>query len=161
MAQMSSSASTSSSVFSSRLRCTRRPQDVSALFEVADSSNGHDQGVKRVGYAMAGIPALVIIDLGAREVAVYRTPVDGTYRQHDVPRPDDRLQVLGVAAANKGREFVRLSSHPRTTQPAARSWPFPHLTSLRTGPLRSRERKVQTEGEGVVSLAHDLPGQRS
>jgi len=40
-----------------------------------------------------------IIDLGAREVAVYRTPVGGTYRQHDVLRSDDRLQIPGVAAA--------------------------------------------------------------
>ena len=66
---------------------------------MADSSIGYDQGVKVLAYAMAGIPALVIIDLGAREVAVYRTPADGTYRQHDVLRSDDMLQVPGVAAA--------------------------------------------------------------
>jgi hypothetical protein len=49
-------------------------------------------------YGLAGIPALVVIDLGAKEVAVYRTPVHGTYRQHDVLRSDDRLQIPGVAA---------------------------------------------------------------
>ena len=80
-------------------RAHPRPQDVYALIEVADSSIGYDQGVKMLAYAMAGIPALVIIDLGAREVAVYRTPVDGTYRQHHVLRSDDMLQVPGVAAA--------------------------------------------------------------
>ena len=53
-----------------------------------------------LAYAMAGIPALVIIDLGAREVAVYRTPADGAYRRHDVLRSDDRLHVPGVAAAH-------------------------------------------------------------
>ena len=52
-----------------------------------------------VAYAMAGIPALVIIDLGAKEVAVYRTPVGGRFGQRDVLRSDDRLQVPGVAAA--------------------------------------------------------------
>ena len=75
------------------------PQDVYALIEVADSSIGYDQGVKMVAYAMAGIPVLLIIDLGARKVAVYRTPVGGTFRQHDVLRSDDRLQVPGAAAA--------------------------------------------------------------
>ena len=80
-------------------RAHPRPQDVYALIEVADSSIGYDQGVKMLAYAMAGIPALVIIDLGARDVAVYRTPVDGTFRQHDVLRSDDRLQVPGAAAA--------------------------------------------------------------
>ncbi len=81
-------------------RAHPRPQDVYALIEVADSSIGYDQGVKMLAYAMAGIPALVIIDLGASEVAVYRTPVDGTYRQHDALRSDDSLQVPGVAAAH-------------------------------------------------------------
>ena len=80
-------------------RAHPRPQDVYALIEVADSSIGYDQGVKMVAYAMAGIPALLIINLGAREVGVYRTPVSGTFRQHDVLRSDDMLQVPGVAAA--------------------------------------------------------------
>ena len=81
-------------------RAHPRPQDVYALIEVADSSIGYDQGVKMVAYAMAGIPALVIIGLGSREVAVYRTPVGGTFRQHHVVRSDDMLQVPGVGAAN-------------------------------------------------------------
>ena len=81
-------------------RAQPQPQDVYALIEVADSSIGYEQGVKMLTYAMAGIPALVVIDLGAKEVAVYQTPVHGTYRQHDVLRSDDMLQVPGVAAAH-------------------------------------------------------------
>jgi len=80
-------------------RARPRPHDVYALVEVADSFIGYDQGVKMLASAMAGIPTLVIIDLGAREVAVYRTPADGTYRQHAVLRSDDRLQMPGAAAA--------------------------------------------------------------
>lgn len=81
-------------------RAHPRPHDVYALIEVADSSIGYDRGVKMPAYALAGIPALVIIDLGAKEVAVYRMPVDGSYRQHHVLRSDDMLQVPGVAAAH-------------------------------------------------------------
>ena len=75
-----------------------RPPDVYAVIEVADSSIGYDQGVKMAAYATAGIEALLIIDLGAKKVAVYRTPAGGTFRQHDVLRADDRLQVPGAAA---------------------------------------------------------------
>ena len=81
-------------------RAHPQPQDVYALIEVADSSIGYDQGVKMRTYAMAGIPALVIIDLGAKEVTVYRKPTDGTYRQHDVLRSNDRLQIPGVAGTD-------------------------------------------------------------
>ena len=44
-----------------------RPQDVFALIEVADTSLGYDRGPKMRAYAGAGIPALVIIDLGGSE----------------------------------------------------------------------------------------------
>ena len=80
-------------------RAHPRPPDVYALIEVSDTSIGYDRGAKMLAYAMAGIPALVIIDLDARAVAVYQTPVNGTYRQHHVLRSDDMLQVPGVAAA--------------------------------------------------------------
>ena len=92
-------------------RAHPRPQDVYALIEVADSSIGYDQGVKMVAYAMAGIPALVIIGLGSREVAVYRTPVGGTFRQHHVLRSDDMLQVPGVGSEAKSRAVVLFGLH--------------------------------------------------
>jgi Uma2 family endonuclease len=77
-----------------------RPQDVYALFEVADSSIRYDQGVKLQAYALAGIPALVIIDLRTRVVTVYRTPTSGTYRQEGVLRLADTLQIPGLQAVS-------------------------------------------------------------
>ncbi len=66
---------------------------------------------------MADIPALVIIDLGAKKVAVYRMPTDGTYRRHDVLRSDDRLQIPDIAAAHMrvGDLFDRARTHPSTS----------------------------------------------
>ena len=81
-------------------RAHPRPEDVHALIEVADSSIRYDEGVKLQAYALAGIPALLIVDLGARVVTVYRTPLGGTYRQSDVLRADDALHVPGVQAVD-------------------------------------------------------------
>ncbi len=48
--------------------------DVGLFVEVSDSSYGQDRGIKWRKYADAGIPAYWIVNLGKRQVEVYREP---------------------------------------------------------------------------------------
>jgi Uma2 family endonuclease len=66
------------------------PADV-LLVEVADTSLAYDRGVKVPLYAQAGIPEVWLLDLNKRELAVYRSLVNGKYTEVRYPQPADRV----------------------------------------------------------------------
>ena len=57
-----------------------RPEDVLLCIEVSDTTLRRDREVKRALYARAGIPEFWIVNVGAREIEIHRSPVDGTYQ---------------------------------------------------------------------------------
>ena len=61
---------------------------------MAKSSLEYDKTVKRPLYALAGICEYWIVDLGARILDVYRSPVDGVYSRHTPYGPGDRIPLL-------------------------------------------------------------------
>ena len=54
--------------------------DVLLIVEVSDSTLEYDRDVKIELYARHGIPEVWLLDLNAREITVYREPVEGLYR---------------------------------------------------------------------------------
>lgn len=56
------------------------PADVLLVVEVSDTTLAYDLGTKVPLYARAGIPESWVVDLGAREVRVFRDPSVGGYR---------------------------------------------------------------------------------
>jgi Uma2 family endonuclease len=71
------------------------PADVLLVIEVADTSLAFDSQVKRRLYAMNGISDYWIIDLEARQIAVFRHPEGEDYRSHSVVAGD---QAAGIEA---------------------------------------------------------------
>jgi Uma2 family endonuclease len=59
------------------------PQDVLVVVEVADSSLRYDRGTKQRVYAVAGVPAYVIVNIPDERVELYEEPVagEGRYRR--------------------------------------------------------------------------------
>jgi Uma2 family endonuclease len=68
-----------------------RPADVLLLVEVADTSLAYDRDVKVPLYAQAGIAEVWIVDLNKRELAVYRSLVNGKYTEVRYPQPADTV----------------------------------------------------------------------
>ncbi len=58
-----------------------RPEDVLLLVEVADSSLAFDRTIKLPRYARDGIREVWIVNLVARQIEVYRAPVDGVFTE--------------------------------------------------------------------------------
>jgi len=56
-----------------------KPEDVSLLVEVADSTLSYDLDVKAPLYARAGIVEYWVLDLHGRRLIVHREPTDGQY----------------------------------------------------------------------------------
>lgn len=61
-----------------------RPEDVTLLIEVADSSLYTDRQVKIPLYAAAGIAEVWIVDLNANSLELFRDPVGGQFRQSQI-----------------------------------------------------------------------------
>jgi Uma2 family endonuclease len=76
------------------------PADVLLLVEVADTSLAYDRDVKVPLYAQAGIPEVWIVDLNKRELAVYRSPVNGKYTEVRYPQPADTVAPVLVPEAS-------------------------------------------------------------
>ena len=58
---------------------TSHPTTAALIVEVSDTSLKYDMTEKAVLYATAGIPEYWVLDLNARQLHVYRQPVDGVY----------------------------------------------------------------------------------
>ena len=58
---------------------TIHPTTAALIVEVSDTSLKYDTTEKAVLYATAGIPEYWVLDLNARQLHVYRQPVDGVY----------------------------------------------------------------------------------
>lgn len=72
-----------------------RAPDTLLVIEVADSSLEYDREVKVPLYARAGIPEVWLVDLSADQIAVYRHPSAGQYRNvHAASRGDLLTPVL-------------------------------------------------------------------
>ncbi len=69
--------------------------DAYSVIEVADSSYERDAGEKLFGYARAGIPQYIIINLRNRTAEVYTTPVQatGTYAPAQIVNESEMLQI--------------------------------------------------------------------
>jgi Uma2 family endonuclease len=66
------------------------PQDVLLIVEVAHSSLAYDRAVKLALYASRGMPEVWIVNLGAKEVEVYRSPNGDHYD------PTERVGTTGI-----------------------------------------------------------------
>jgi Uma2 family endonuclease len=79
------------------------PTTAVLVVEVADSSLLHDRRRKIPLYARSGIPEAWLVVLRQKTLEIYREPVDGNYRSHQVfrvgdvvapaDRPDTRIAV--------------------------------------------------------------------
>ncbi len=76
------------------------PADVLLLVEVADTSLAYDRDVKVPLYAQAGIPEVWLLDLNKRELAVYRSPVNGKYTEVRYPQPADTVAPVLLPEAS-------------------------------------------------------------
>ena len=85
--------------FGSRRRATATAADALCVIEVADSSYERDAGEKLFGYARAGVPQYVIVNLRNRTAEVYADPdpAAGTYGPPTII-PSDGVLSLRVGA---------------------------------------------------------------
>lgn len=79
---------------------TRHPKarEVAIVIEVADTTRGHDRGLKKRLYARAGIPVYVIINLRERLVELYTDPTgpgdEPDYVTQRYYRPTEALPLV-------------------------------------------------------------------
>jgi len=76
-----------------------RPEEVSLLIEVADTSLEFDTTVKAGLYAAAGIPDYWVVDLVSRAVIVFREPRSGNYESRATHRGDHVVRPLARVEA--------------------------------------------------------------
>ena len=90
--------------FGSRRRATATAADAFCVVEVADSSYERDAGEKLFGYARAGVPQYVIVNLRNRTAEVYATPdvAAGTYPPPQVVAAD---AVLSLRVGDERESF--------------------------------------------------------
>ncbi|HEX8555516.1 MAG TPA: Uma2 family endonuclease [Sphingomonas sp.] len=75
------------------------PADVILAIEIAASSLAQDLGAKLVDYAAAGIATYWVVDLESQVVHAMRSPEGDTYRNRQVVRFGEPLQVPGTGAS--------------------------------------------------------------
>ncbi len=89
---------------------TPRAQNTALVVEVSDSTYAYDRGVKWRRYAAARVPAYWIVNLGKRQVEVYRQPTgagtSATYQFTEIFGEDAAVSVL-IDGAEVGRIAVR------------------------------------------------------
>jgi Uma2 family endonuclease len=71
--------------------------DVLLVVEVSDSTLRYDREIKAALYARHGVPELWIVDVQARELHSYRSPVDGGYTSQ-ATLPLGRMPVAATGA---------------------------------------------------------------
>lgn len=87
------------------------PQDVLLLIEVSDSTGRHsalryDRNTKLPLYATAGISEVWIIDVGQRQLEVYRQPHGERYQSVDTLTRDDTVTATQLPLNVKVRELI-------------------------------------------------------
>ena len=85
-----------------------KPQDVSLLIEVSDSTLQFDSTTKARLYARAGIVEYWIIDVNGRKVIVHRAPVNGVYSSVVLYTENEPICPLGAPQA----EFLAVTVLP-------------------------------------------------
>ena len=76
-----------------------RPDDVTLVVEIAETSLARDLGVKRRKYAEAGIPTYWVVDGSRSVVHVHAEPIDGDYVDIHSVRFGQPLAVPGTDAS--------------------------------------------------------------
>ena len=76
-----------------------RPEDVSLVIEVADTSLEFDTGTKASLYAAAGIADYWVVDLASRAVIVFRDPRCGRYETRSTFRDHATISPLALPTA--------------------------------------------------------------
>jgi Uma2 family endonuclease len=71
-----------------------RPEDVSLVIEISDTTLAKDRGEKRVNYGRAGIPLYWIVNLVDRQVEVYSGPQPDGYVARDDYRPGQSVPLV-------------------------------------------------------------------
>jgi Uma2 family endonuclease len=72
------------------------PADIILVIEVSDTSIEYDHTVKLPLYARAGIPAVWLVDLEAKNLTSYLDPSTEGYRQIRVYEPGDAINLYGL-----------------------------------------------------------------
>ncbi len=70
------------------------PEDILLVIEVADSSLEVDKKIKMPIYAKAGIQDYWVVDVRAKEITIYRQPVEGSYQKVRAVTGRDRISPL-------------------------------------------------------------------
>jgi len=82
-----------------------RAADILLVVEVADTTLIYDRDVKMPLYARHGIPQCWLLDVNAKNLTVFKEPVDGHYRQAASVRDIDSVEIgdLVLAASDLSR----------------------------------------------------------
>lgn len=76
------------------------PEDVLLIVEVSDSSVRYDREVKIPLYGRTGIPESWILDLGSKQVEVYRQPGERGYQELLTPPAGERVCPVMLPAVS-------------------------------------------------------------
>ncbi len=76
------------------------PEDILLVIEVADSSLEVDKKIKMPIYAKAGIQDYWVVDVRAKEITIYRQPVEDLYQEVQVVAGRDLLSPLAFPEIN-------------------------------------------------------------
>ena len=76
---------------------TSHPTTAALIVEVSDTSLKYDTTEKAMLYATAGIPEYWVLDLNARQLHVYRAPVNGVYTTTFAVPAEGTVVPLAVA----------------------------------------------------------------
>jgi Uma2 family endonuclease len=68
------------------------------LVEVSDASSRYDRTKKVSLYAGAGVPEYWVLDVSKRRLFVYRTPINGAYRDQEVHSEGETIAIEGHEA---------------------------------------------------------------
>ena len=79
---------------------TSHPTTAALIVEVSDTSLKYDTTEKAMLYATAGIPEYWVLDLNARQLHVYRAPVDGAYTTTFAVPAEGTVVPLAVPAVS-------------------------------------------------------------
>jgi len=82
------------------------PEDILLIVEVADTSLEYDRQVKLPLYASAHIPEFWLVNLNDKEIEVYHTPMDTSYKLRELCRPGDTITFFAGNLAIKVDELL-------------------------------------------------------
>ena len=82
------------------------PNDILAIFEVADSSLEYDREIKTRLYAEAGIPEYYIVNLSENIVEVYQDPKEGVYTKTSQVKKGEVLELKNQGVELNTADFL-------------------------------------------------------